>query len=114
MNHHFPLIFYWLQKMNALYRWQGTLFQFTHGGYPKAAIHYPYWIRYVQCIGLTHGAVVTQPLGQRLVDARVRAPAAGEGGEQRQQAGGHGTGPGPRLYLHFPTSQQLNSQTKEQ
>ena len=45
----------------------------------------------VHCIGLTHGAVVTQPLGQRLVDARVRAPAAGEGGEQRQQAGGHGT-----------------------
>ena len=68
----------------------------------------------VHCIGLTHGAVVAQPLGQRLVDARVRAPAAGEGGEQRQQAGGHGTGPGPRLYLHFPTSQQLNSQTKEQ
>ena len=29
MNHHFPLIFSWLQKMNALYRWQGTLFQFT-------------------------------------------------------------------------------------
>ena len=100
------------QKMNALYRCQGTLFQFTVVT-PKQ-LHYPYWIRYVHCIGLTHGAVVTQPLGQRLVDARVRAPAAGEGGEQRQQAGGHGTGPGPRLYLHFPTSQQLNSQTKEQ
>ena len=38
----FPLIFYWLQKMNALYRWQGTLFNSrwlplssytTHTGY---------------------------------------------------------------------------------
>lgn len=110
MNHHFPLIFYWLQKMNALYRWQGTLFNSRWLPLSSYTTH----TRYVHCIGLTHGAVVTQPLGQRLVDARVRAPAAGEGGEQRQQAGGHGTGPGPRLYLHFPTSQQLNSQTKEQ